>query len=98
MHNLINHEWTTIAVTPITGWFNLFRLPGETESDLSECPAILLQECLQPGRSGGDERVTRAVFARVAEFGELEPAAEDEYYFGTEPASEIPAHLLPRGI
>lgn len=89
MHNLNYHEWTTIAVTPITGWVNRFRVRDSSNIDTSECPAILLQEKWEQNDEGVFRRVTRAVFAVPMYSGELVEVTEASDYIGTIPASEV---------
>ena len=82
------YPWTVVAVTPVTGWFNVIYSRGCGHHTVEPCPAILLQERF----TDAGARITAAVFAirSACTFGgELMAADEDPNYVGTLSESEL---------
>jgi len=90
-------EWTTVSVTPITGYVNIFddpEAPGGSGYYVEPSPAVLLQESSY--RDGGENtRVTRVVFADLDfELGELGAACDNGSFVRTILCDELQQWII----
>lgn len=84
-------EWTTIAVTAIAGYTNIYAAAAEPDGHYFEnCPALLLQESSDDDGNGVVVRMTRVVYAAGegdvdSPKGHLEPACDFAGYITSLP-------------